>query len=50
MNEAIYCKNIFQNESGTPDGAAYTRIWLELVRRAAERDICLETQVPDGDV
>ena len=49
MNEAIYCKNVFQNESSTPDGAAYTRIWLELVRRAVELDICLETQVPDGD-
>lgn len=49
LNDAIYCKNVFQNESSTPDGAAYTRIWLELVRRAVERDICLETQVPDGD-
>ena len=49
MNEAIYCKNVFRNENGTPDGATYTRIWLELVRHAVERDICLETQVPDGD-
>ena len=49
MNEAIYCKNVFQNESGTPDRAVYTRIWLELVRCAAERDIGLETQVPDGN-
>ncbi len=49
LNEAIYCKNVFRNENGTPDGATYTRIWLELVRHAVERDICLETQVPDGD-
>ena len=49
MNDAIYCKNVFQNESGMPDRAAYTRIWLELVRCAAERDIGLEMQVPNGD-
>ena len=49
MNDAIYCKNVFQNESGMPDRAAYTRIWLELVRRAAEGDICLEMQVPNGN-
>ena len=49
LNDAIHCKNVFQNESGMPDRAAYTRIWLELVRRAAERDICLEMQVPNGN-
>ena len=49
MNEAIHCKNVFQNERSTPDVAAYTRIWLELGRRAAELDICLEMQVPNGD-
>ena len=49
MNDSTYCKNVFQNESNTPDRSAYTRIWLELVRRAAEGDICMETQVPDGD-
>lgn len=49
MKEAICCKNIFRDKNGTPDGSSYTRIWLELVKYAAERDIYRETQGPDGD-
>ena len=42
-------KNIFQNEDGVPDRTAYTRIWLELLKRSGEQTCCEEVEAPDGD-
>lgn len=49
MEEAVICKNVFQNESSTPDRDAYTRIWIELVKRADERELYQEAQAADGN-
>ena len=49
MEEAAICKNIFQDKSGTPNRDTYTRIWLELVRRAAKQELYEKVQVPDGN-
>ena len=47
MGETV--KNIFQNEDGVPDRTAYTRIWLELLKRSGEQTCCEEVEAPDGD-
>ena len=49
MEDAINYKSIFRNESSTPDVDAYTRIWLELVKRAAEQELYQKAQAADGN-
>ena len=34
MNDAIHCKNVFQNGEKTPSGEKLTELWIKLIRQA----------------